>query len=503
MQFNVYSQIILHGIIIDNDKTPIPNANIQLKNTSKGTISNKEGQFTISISPNLANSTILISCIGYSNTSYDVNTLRKKQKISKSILKLKLPKINYQLNEVLITNQDIIKDPYSIFQKAVYKTKDLLASKPHIGKYYFRQTHKDDSSMNRLIEAAISIYDPGINQNVTECKYNIDQIHSSLDNRTLPHELNLQLYRNYAERKKSKRYSMDIDPRIPKAPKKNKPDTIWKNPKIQKYLTKTFDNHHASLPNFFIKSNMIRNIKKGRRKRSLPINPKFKNGGPKITNSFIKEHTLKLDTILLYNNEPLYKIKILPNKRYPGIDYQKSRYVPIGWAYIRVNDFAFLGLDYAYISNPNHKGFKYKNKHYSRFKGKFNYYFKYQIRLKEFEGNLYTNYLYYERSDYNNIPYANLLSSEFSEYLNIPTMHGRQLCRQEMISTEIVTDSINVETEYNNRKWEGDLYENLPYNKEFWDNYSKIFPTHEEQLLKDNLIKEIQKKNKNKETRTK
>jgi hypothetical protein len=485
----------LQGIILDNNAIPIPYANIQLKNTSKGTISNKEGQFTISIPPKLINSKLVISCIGYNNTSHNIDTLRKIQKNSNAFLKLTLQNVNYKLDEILITKQKISKNPYLIFKKAVEKTKDLLAPKPHLGKFYFRQTHRDDSSMNRLIEAAISIYDPGVNQNIKECKFNIDQIHSSLDSRIIPHELNLQLYRNYAERKKSKHYSMAINPRIPTL-EKNKPDTIWKNPKIQKALTKTFDNHYASLPCFFFKANMIRDIREGRRKRSLSINPKFNDGGPKITDSFIKEHILKLDTILLYNNEPIYKIKILPNKRYPGIEYQKSRYIPIGWAYIRVTDFAFLGLDYAYISNPKHKGFKYKNKYLKKFNGKFHYYFKYKIRLKEFKGKLYSYYLYYERSDYNNIPYANLLSSEFSEYLNIPTMYGRQICTQEMIATEIITDSIKVQTEYQKRKWKGDIYEKRPFSKEFLDNYSQIIPTHEEQLLKGKLLKEIQNKNK-------
>ncbi|WP_461636530.1 carboxypeptidase-like regulatory domain-containing protein [Labilibaculum euxinus] len=486
----LFSQEKIKGSLFNQEKEPIPYVNIWVPNTGKGTITNLEGEFELAIPQKSERLQIQLSCIGYKSVTYRLDSLLKIQQHGDSI-KLHLNHASYQLQEVTIGKQEILKDPQQIFTRAIHQIPNLLADKAFIGKYYFRQTHKDDSSMNRLIEAAISIYDPGVKHDISECKFNVNHLRSSMDNRVLPHELNLYLYRFLAEKRKSKHHPLETDLRIPEAPGRHKPDTIWKDRKIQTYLTKVFDDHYASLSGFFNKTNMIRNVKMERRKKSDPINPKFENGGPLITTSFVKEHELKLDTILLYNDNAVYKIKILPNKKYPGIDYQRNRYVPVGWAYIRVKDFAFLGLDYAYITNPNNKGFKYKGKYHSGFNGKFQYYFKFIIRYKEYNKKLYPNYLYYQREDYNNIPFANLFANQYSEYLKIPTMNGRQLCIQEIINTEVVTDSTQIKSDLEQLNWKGDQFEKCPYNKEFWDNYSTLLPTEKEQNMKNQLELEL------------
>lgn len=211
---------------------------------------------------------------------------------------------------------------------------------------------------------------------------------------------------------------------------------------------------------------MIRSIQNVRRKKSLRINPHFKNGRPIITKSFIKEHRFKLDTILMYKNDPIYKIKILPNKRYPKIKYQQHSLIPIGIAYIRIKDFAFLNLDYGYIKNPNYK----------HFKGKLRYYFRFKIRFEEFNKKLYLSYLYSNRFDYN---------SDLSR---------RRRLIQELSISEIINDKNIIDQQLNRLGWKGDHYEKLPYNKEFWETYSIMLPTLEQEKLKKNLEHELLKK---------
>jgi hypothetical protein len=217
---------------------------------------------------------------------------------------------------------------------------------------------------------------------------------------------------------------------------------------------------------------MIRGVQYKKRKKSLKINPYFTKGRPIITYSFLKEHQFKLDTILLLNEEPVYKIKILPNKKYPKIRYQEKSLIPIGTACIRVKDFAFLNFDYGYISNPNRKYYRKNTRFYYRFK----------MEFKEYNNQLYLSYLYSMKTDYNHKYYTK-------------RKNGRQRIVQELINTKIIQNKKSINQQLSNLKWNGNQYQNLPFNQKFWKNYSIMLPTQEETLLKDDLIKSISKKN--------
>lgn len=450
----VHSQSKIKVKILDEINNPICYASAQISNTSIGTISNNEGILELTIQEKFSTHKLQISCIGYRTRYMPIDSILSLQS---RYLTIKLKKQIFHLSEVTVQKQNILKDPKQIFANAIDSLPNLLDPNPNIGEYYFRQTHRDASSMNRIIEAAISIYDPGIIHNIKSCKINIDELQSSLDNRIIDYKTLLILYRYILKKEK-------LNPII-------KSSDSYKNPIIQKKLINFFDEREALLSSFFIKTNMIRGIQYTKRKKSLRINPYFKDGRPIITNSFMKEHRFKLDTILLYNEDPIYKIKILPNKRYPQIRYQKNGIIPIGTAYIRIKDFALFSLDYGYINNPNHK---YYN-------GKSSFYYIFKIQFKDFNNKLYLNYLYSMQSDYNHKYYTK-------------EKKGRQRLIQELMNTEIINNQDSINKKLNTLQWKGNQYKKLPYRKKFWGNYSTMIPTHEEQLLKDNLIEEIKKK---------
>ncbi|RZT92464.1 carboxypeptidase-like protein [Ancylomarina subtilis] len=451
----LFSQQKIKARVVDDNRTPIPYASIVLENSPLGTITNPEGYFEIKHPYVGKFDNIQVSCIGYQTKFFPIDSLLEIKK-GKQTINLILKKQAYNLQEVIVGKQEILKNAKQIFANAINELPNLLDDKPHIGKYYYRQSHRLDTSINRLIEATISIYDPGMKHDITECKFNIDKLQSSLDNRDTDYKLLLRAY--LYSRKKTDYFG---DPRI-------KSNSSYKDPLIQKYLLEDLDHSKASFSKFFTSTNMIRSIQNGRRKKSLRINPHFKNGRPIITKSFIKEHQFKLDTILMYKNDPIYKIKILPSKNYPQIKYQKYSLIPIGIAYIRIKDYAFLNLDYGYIKNPNYK----------HFKGKSRYYFHFKIKFEEFNKKLYLSYLYSNRFDYN---------SDLSR--------KRRLI-QELSYSEIINDQGLVNKQLNTLNWEGDHYGKIPYNKEFWKNHTTMLPTNEEQLLKNNLIKEIKNKTK-------
>ncbi|WP_321295331.1 carboxypeptidase-like regulatory domain-containing protein [Marinifilum fragile] len=439
----------------DQQNKAIPYASIRIIPGNSGTITNANGFFEIKFSNQEGFDQIQISCIGYKSKLLSIDSLLKRNK-NNQVISITLNKQSYQLQEVIIRKQEVLKNAKQIVVNAINELPNLLDTAAHIGKYYFKQSHKLDTSISRLIEAAVSIYDPGIHKNINECKFNIDQLQSSLDNRKADYK---SILRSYLISRKKKWHLGD--PRI-------KTNSSYKDTLIQRYLIEDLDHSKASFSKFFTSTNMIRSIEKGRRKKSLRINPFFTNGRPIITDSFTKEHLFKLDCILMYNNEAVYKIKILPNKRYPKIKYMQDSKIPIGFMYVRIKDFAFLYLDYGYINNPNYKYSKGRLKHYFRFK----------VKYEQFNKHLYLCYLFSDRFDY---------TSDLTR---------RRRVIQELSLSKIINNQDIISKQVNTLNWKGDIYEKLPYNQEFWNNYSTMLPTDEEQLLKINLIKEIQKKKK-------
>jgi hypothetical protein len=461
---SLYSQNKLKAKLSKPNKEPIPYASVILNGTSLGTISNGNGNFELALPVDKTSQQITISCIGYKSEQFSVDSLMKVQESGRIPIIL-LTEHSYQLQEVIVGKQEILKDAKLIFDKAIGELQNTIADQAHIGKFYFRQSHRDESSMKRLIEAAVSIYDPGITYNIEECKYNIDQLQSSLDNREIDFKRLLGFYQ-YIERKKD----ITEDSLLVNTESHT-------NPEVQQRLIRALDNNKASFSKFFTCTNMIRAAQKDKRRGSKKANPWFVNGGPFISKTFMKKHRFKLDSIMLYNGEPAYKIKILPNKKYTGMEGQEKKFMPIGIAYIRLKDYALFGLDYGHITNPNYKGFKAAGKRHGAFKGRYRYHYHFKIRFKKYKDKLYLNYLYSKRGDYNN-----------------RISGGWQYVIQEMANTEIINDPKIIEAQLNQLEWKGDHYEKLPYNKEFWDNYTIMLPTTKQENLKKNLQQEISKK---------
>ncbi|MCY1635374.1 carboxypeptidase-like regulatory domain-containing protein [Marinifilum sp. D737] len=461
--FSVFSQNKLKANISNGEQKAIAFASVALKGTSLGTISNPNGNFELALPSDDTKQQIVISCIGYKSQAFAVDSLLKIQKKG-SIPKLYLNKHSYQLQEITVGKQEILKDAKQIFANAINELPKLLDDQPHIGKYYFRQSHRSKTSMNRLIEAAVSIYDPGISHKIEECKFNIDELQSSLDNRDIDFKSLLGFYQYIQKKKDIAKDSLLVN------------SESYNDPEVQKRLVNALDNNKASFFKFFTATNMIRAAQKERRKNSKPVNPWFVNGGPLLSKTFMKKHRFKLDTIIQYNGEATYKVKILPNKNYLGLEGQEHKFMPIGIAYIRLKDFAIFNLDYGFISNPKYKGFKYRGERHGTFKGNYRYYYLFKIRFKEYNSKFYLNYLYSIRGDYND------------------DLSGSQKVIQEMVNTEIINDQDIVNQQFQQLNWKGDHYEKLPYHKEFWDNYTTLLPSQEQENLKKNLEQELLKK---------
>ena len=85
------------GVILNNaNNTPIANANISILNSTRGTVSNSEGQFSISYSEK-ETFTILISCLGFESTQLELSGGSAKNELN-----IKLQPTTIHLNKSIV-----------------------------------------------------------------------------------------------------------------------------------------------------------------------------------------------------------------------------------------------------------------------------------------------------------------------------------------------------------------------------------------------------------------
>lgn len=78
-----------------------------------------------------------------------------------------------------------------------------------------------------------------------------------------------------------------------------------------------------------------------------------------LNEDFTKRHSLKLEGIIDYDGKKVAKIKILPSsKSYEHGTLGKRQWIPVGYLYIRLDDFGILRMEYSYILNPKKKDFE-------------------------------------------------------------------------------------------------------------------------------------------------
>src|SRR5476651_1869778 len=87
-------QITVNGKITDENNKPIPFASVYIKNTTKGTSANSEGEYVLQLTPGTYN--VQYKAVGYKQESRDVEL-----KTSKTV-NVSMKTEAYQLNDVVI-----------------------------------------------------------------------------------------------------------------------------------------------------------------------------------------------------------------------------------------------------------------------------------------------------------------------------------------------------------------------------------------------------------------
>ncbi len=168
------AQHIIEGKIVDAETgNPVPFASVGILGTSKGTSSNLNGEFSLSVTGVV---TLKITCIGYE--SFQIST-------SENIQSIQLKPNATQLGEVYVLSKAV--NPKKVVRKAFNHIADNYIHQPFLQKYFYRHYCKDDSVYGRLIEASVDVwkhYGYRSTQNAAGEKEEIrvTQLRRSLDN---------------------------------------------------------------------------------------------------------------------------------------------------------------------------------------------------------------------------------------------------------------------------------------------------------------------------------
>jgi len=145
--FNSYAfcQKIIEGTILDKEtKKPVPFASIGIIGTAKGTSSNLNGQFSVSLNET---DSLKISCVGYESLSLSSGQL---------LPFIDLVPIITQLSEIVILDRAI--NARKVLRKAFANIDLNYNDRPFLQQFFYRHYCKDGAAYGRLIEAAIDVW---------------------------------------------------------------------------------------------------------------------------------------------------------------------------------------------------------------------------------------------------------------------------------------------------------------------------------------------------------
>ncbi len=138
-------QQLVEGTIIDKEtEQPVPFASIGVVGSSKGTSSNLNGQFSISISEPFS---LKITCIGYE--SMLINSISEM-----ALIELK-PMVT-QLTAIVVLSKAI--NARRVLKKAFANIDKNYSTNPFLQKFFYRHYCKDDKAYGRLIEASVDVW---------------------------------------------------------------------------------------------------------------------------------------------------------------------------------------------------------------------------------------------------------------------------------------------------------------------------------------------------------
>ncbi|MCY1635373.1 carboxypeptidase-like regulatory domain-containing protein [Marinifilum sp. D737] len=424
------AQIQVNSKVVDKESgKAIPFANISIANTTKGSMSNQEGDFQLYIPLSGLNTRVLISSLGYKSISIHPKEIGKT---------IELSPVSYGISEVKISANKLMNDPKKILKECMKAAPGFRPDQPYINKGFMRQTHLLNKKYVKLIEAALFTYST---PNEKASKVHILEKRNSYDNREIDAK-KLGFFKKW----ESTRYN------------KAKREAENYNPGKEELLELIRESDE--------KRNSVRKIKQ----LKTAYQAKIKDLRLSLNDIYNdKNSQLKLDTILENDGEGIYKIKILPTAK----ELKSSPFISIGYLLISTKDFALYELKYGMTKNPkiaNLQQVAFINLVKSNF----------TLKYKRYKGKLYPSY--FKRNSFD-------LTGMSDVKIHLEKAKYPRIC-QEFLFTEIIDNTKEVKQNLP-AKWNDKLYEDSEYHPEFWENYTILLETKDEAKLRKDLESEV------------
>ncbi len=430
---------------------PIENANVYIKNTTIGTISNTDGKFVLQVPQEHVNDTLIISSIGYQSFKTVISEFDAS-------IDVYLEEDIASLDEVVIIAETRPKTGNDIVLRALEELPDNLPEYPYLQKGFLRHKERNKKEYKWLIESALTIYDSsyasGARRNL---KINVDEIRKSYDLRDID---SLFTYSSYL-----KSTGMNINARSQKLRR----DTIRTASLVN--AIKWNDERVNGLENLFKgRLNLVRN---SNMKKAL-----FGEG-------MLEKHQFRLDTILVDEGRKIYKIEIAKSEDFIGLNtpnIYNEGFEARGWIYIYWDNFAIKRLEYELVAASDVQ----KRRSKSLFDTQVNH--KLVITYKEYGEKMYPNYFYYETPKLVKIGDRSSEREQKEKELGIDKDEQFYYTIQEILFTEIIQDPEAVQQALN-KEWSSDIFSPKPYNEMFWERYNVLLESDEEEKLIQDLSK--------------
>ncbi|MCF6348347.1 MAG: carboxypeptidase-like regulatory domain-containing protein [Flavobacteriaceae bacterium] len=447
----VCAQEVITGTILNTEANiPVVYANVYISNTSIGTITNNDGQFKLVIPEKYRNKKLLFSLLGFETQEREIVVLQKQSNIV-----ISMSPVNELLEEVVILARKVELDALEIVEKA-FDNYTNFASTPYVAKGFIRHLERTEKEYKWLVEGAFEMYDPGYFQK-ENVKVNIIETRKSLDNRNLDTARVLRLYLHDSNNSSFKK-------NLKKA--KNFKTTISSTELDRAFAY--YDNHFTASYNK--KLGLLEKI------LSTDIN-KIRNYNQKnasFREKSLKSYLFKIDTILGYGDESVYKIKFSkPNKSSSKLD--------VGWLYVRAKDYAIIKMDYSVLLGKSH--------HRQQATGERVLYTT-NIKFKEYDKKMYPFYMSHKTFKINNFIMLRNSDSIEKEKLEIGHFSHEEILFSEIITQNEELAKIIKSVEF----WNDNLFQKRKYNTIFWKNYNILLESEEQQKIIQDLEKKVKLK---------
>ena len=183
-------QLKIEGTLVDSlTQEPIPFANVWLKGTSKGTLTNDLGRFVIEIDTAQGDS-LEFSLIGYNSKKHNVHLIPKLRPFW-----IELSSKLFELNAVIIT--PLTAEEY--IRRAIISIENNYDIGGRTDRYYYREVIKENDQYNRFTEAVLDLYQPSLNPTINDTAIIRVKGGQVLDNAEY-----IQFMRNYVKKKVAK-----------------------------------------------------------------------------------------------------------------------------------------------------------------------------------------------------------------------------------------------------------------------------------------------------------